>query len=318
MTEIAIPSLGYGAANIGNLYRSMTDDEASTLLHAAWDVGIRYFDTAPHYGLGLSERRLGDFLRLKPRNEFIVSTKVGRLLQPNPTGQGLFDTANDFEVPADTRRVWDFSDSGIRQSVEDSLVRTGLDRFDVVYLHDPERHDLRQGLEEALPTLAAMRAENLVSLIGVGSMTNDALLEAVNTGLLDLVMVAGRYTLADQSALEGVVPACVKHGVGIVAAAVFNSGLLATDNPGVGARYDYGDVPAELLQRVQLIAAVCRQFGVSLATAALHYTMRDSVVRSVVVGGSTPEQLKQNAARMGEIVPEALWLSLRQQKLIPA
>jgi D-threo-aldose 1-dehydrogenase len=318
MTDIWLPRFGYGAANVGNLYRAMTDDEASLLLETAWDLGIRYFDTAPHYGLGLSERRLGKFLSTKPRNEYVVSTKVGRLLRPNPLGAGLMDTANDFAVPADTTRVWDFTAGGIRRSIEESLDRTGLDRFDIVYLHDPERHRLSEGVDHALPALAQLRDEKLVSAIGVGSMTTSALLDVVNTGLLDLVMIAGRYTLADQSALDEVVPACRHHGVGIVIAAVFNSGLLASDTPGAGGRYDYADVPASLLDRVQLIARVCRDFGVSLPTAALHYPARDDAVRCVVVGGSRPDQLRQNAARMTEVVPAELWQALAGQSLIPA
>jgi len=318
MSDIDLPRLGYGAANVGNLYRSMTDEEAATLLQTAWDSGIRYFDTAPHYGLGLSERRLGDFLRSKPRTEFIVSTKVGRLLRANPSGAGLSDSAHDFDVPADTRRIWDFSADGIRKSIEDSLLRTGLDRFDIVYLHDPERHDLKQGIDQALPALAQMRSENLVSSIGVGSMQTYALREVVKTGMLDLLMVAGRYTLADQSALDDVVPACRAHNVGIIAAAVFNSGLLATDKPVAGSRYDYNDVPVLLLDRVQRIASICLDFGIPLATAALQYPLRDQSVQSVVVGGSRPDQLWQNSARLTQRIPEELWQSLTQQKLIPA
>lgn len=318
MTNLTFPRLGYGAANVGNLYRALTDDEAWEILQTAWDVGVRYFDTAPHYGLGLSERRLGAFLATKPRDQFIVSTKVGRLLRPNPEGAGMLDMANDFAVPADTKRVWDFSADGIRQSVEESLERTGLDRFDVLFLHDPERNNLQEGLDKAIPALAGLREAGLVAAVGVGSMDTEALLASVNTGALDLLMVAGRYTLAEQSALEEVVPACRTNGVGIVNASVFNSGLLATDNPGADARYDYGDVPAELLERVRMIAAVCREFEVSLPAAALQYTLRDDTVRTIVVGGSSPEQLRQNAERMNEFIPEELWQTLVQRNLIPA
>lgn len=318
MTDLALPRLGYGAANVGNLYRALTDDEASAVLQAAWDEGIRYFDTAPHYGLGLSERRLGAFLATRPREDYLVSTKVGRLLRPNPEGAGTLDLANDFAVPADTRRVWDFSADGIRRSVEESLERTGLDRFDVLYLHDPERHSLREGLDSALPALAGLREEGLVDAIGVGSMDTRALLASVQTGLLDLLMVAGRYTLAEQTALADVVPACRAHGVEIVNASVFNSGLLATDRPGAGARYDYGQAPPEVLARVQAIAAVCREFGVSLPAAALQYTLRDDAVRTIVVGGSRPAQLQQNAEHMRVSIPEELWQALAGQKLIPA
>ena len=318
MTKLTFSRLGYGAANVGNLYRALTDVQAWEILQAAWDVGVRYFDTAPHYGLGLSERRLGAFLATKPRDQFIVSTKVGRLLRPNPGGAGTLDLANDFAVPADTKRVWDFSADGIRQSIEESLERTGLDRFDVLFLHDPERHNLREGVDQAIPALAALREAKLVRAIGVGSMDTDALLASVKTGALDLLMVAGRYTLADHSALEEVVPACRSNGVGIVNAAVFNSGLLATDNPGADARYDYEAVPADLLERVKGIAVVCREFDVSLPAAALQYALRDDTVRTVVVGGSRPEQLRQNAERTNERVPDELWQTLVERNLIPA
>jgi D-threo-aldose 1-dehydrogenase len=318
MTELALPRLGYGAANVGNLYRELTDDDANAILQAAWDEGIRYFDTAPHYGLGLSERRLGAFLKTKPRREYVVSTKVGRLLEPNPEGAGTLDLANDFAVSADTRRVWDFSEQGIRRSVEESLTRTGLDRFDVLYLHDPERHSLREGLESAIPALAAVREDGLVDAIGVGSMDTDALLASVRTGMLDLLMVAGRYTLADQPALADVVPACLEHGVGIVNASVFNSGMLATDQPAAGARFDYGQAPADVLERVQAIASVCREFGVPLPAAALHYTLRDDAVRTVVVGGSRPSQLHQNAEYLRLDIPEEFWRALARKHLIPA
>lgn len=316
MTEFTPGRLGYGAANVGNLYRAMTDADARDILDAAWTAGIRYFDTAPHYGLGLSERRLGAFLADKPRDEFVVSTKVGRLLRPNAEGAGRLDLDHDFAVPADQKRVWDFSPDGIRSSLDESLRRTGLDRFDVVYLHDPERHDLQTGIDRAIPALVGLRKAGLVDRIGVGSMTTAALLACVQTGSLDLVMIAGRYTLADQSALPDLVPACRQHGVGIVNAAVFNSGLLATDYPGSDARYDYDAVPAGLLQRVQRIAQLCREGGVSLAAAALQYSLREPLVRTVVVGGSRPEQIRQNAARLDEVIPDELWQQLIEHELI--
>ncbi len=318
MSDLHIPRLGYGAANVGNLFRALTDDEAWAILQAAWDAGIRYFDTAPHYGLGLSERRLGAFLTTKPRDQYVVSTKVGRLLESHPEGAAELDTENDFAVPADQRRVWDFSAEGIRSSVEDSLERTGLDRFDILYLHDPERYSLQQGLDVAIPALAHFRDQGMTRAVGVGSMDTAALLASANTGALDLLMVAGRFTLAEQPALTDVIPACRANGVGIVNASVFNSGLLATDTPGADARYEYGGVPAPVLERVQAIAALCHEFGVSLPAAALQYTLRNDTVRSIVVGGSKPEQLSQNAARTVEPIPEELWSTLTERGLIPA
>jgi len=314
---LALPTIGYGAANLGNLYREVSDEAAARALDAAWDSGIRYYDTAPHYGLGLSERRLGAALRGRPRDEFVVSTKAGRLLRPNPEGAGTLDTANDFAVPADQKRVWDFSADGIRRSLEESLARLGLDRVDILYLHDPERHDLDGAIDTALPALADLRDEGLVSAIGVGSMSTEALARTAEAGILDLLMIAGRYTLAEQPVRERVLPACAANGIGIVVASVFNSGLLATNTPGGDARYDYGAAPAGLLDHVRAIAAVCAEFGVDLPAAALQYPLRDPLVRSVVMASARPEQVRQNAEWARTPIPDGLWQELATRELIP-
>lgn len=305
--------LGYGAANVGNLYRAVDDDEARAILDAAWDSGVRYFDTAPHYGLGLSERRLGAFLRTKPRDEFVVSTKVGRRLVPDPAGAGSLDLANDFVVPADHRRVWDLTAGGVRRSLEESLARMGLDRVDVVYVHDPERHDLDAALREALPAAAALREEGLVSAVGVASMDIAALRAAATSGLVDLLMVASRYTLVDRSAAEEVLPLCRAHGVGVVAAAVFNSGLLASDEPADDALFDYAPVEPDLLARTRRIATLCRDHGVSLPAAALQFPLREPLVRAVVAGGATPGQVRENADRLASPIPAELWDALAEE-----
>jgi D-threo-aldose 1-dehydrogenase len=312
----AFGRLGYGAANLGNLYRELSDERVQQILDTAWAAGIRYFDTAPHYGLGLSERRLGEFLRTKPREQYVLSTKVGRLIRPNPEGAGTLDTDNDFAVPADRKRVWDFSADGIRRSLDESLGRLGLDRVDVLYLHDPERHDLERGLGEALPTLAALRDEGLVTAVGVGSMSTGALRDAARTGIADLLMVAGRYTLAEQPVRPDVLDACAANGVRIVNASVFNSGLLATNDPGASSRYEYGDVPPDVLARVRSIAAVAREFDVELPAAALQYTLRDPLVATVVVGSSTAEQLQQNVDRLAAAIPSGFWQRLASDGLI--
>jgi D-threo-aldose 1-dehydrogenase len=313
----ALGPLGYGAANLGNLDRELGDDEARAVLEAAWDAGVRYFDTAPHYGLGLSERRLGDFLRGKPRDAFVLSTKVGRLLVPDPAGAARMDVANGFHVPADHRRVWDFSAAGIRRSIEDSLGRLGLDRVDIAYLHDPERSDagLRAALETGIPALAALREEGVVARIGIGSMVNDTLHAAVTTGALDLAMIAGRLTLADPSALEQVVPACRAHGVGIVAAEVFNSGMLARPEP--SGRFDYADADPAVLARVRRIAAICTAHGVELPTAALHFPLRHGALADVV-GAHLPAQVRENRRRLDAPVPAALWDELAAERLVAA
>lgn len=315
----SIPTLGYGAANVGNLFRALSDDEAWAVLEAAWDAGIRYYDTAPHYGLGLSERRLGAFLQTKPRDEFFVSTKVGRLLRPNPGHEaGGLDTDNDFFVPDDLRREWDFSEAGIRASIAESQERLGLDRIDLLYLHDPERHDLDLAVAQAFPALEKVRSEGVVGSIGVGSMVSDALTRSVLDADLDLIMVAGRYTLLEQPAAAQVLPACAERGTGVVAASVFNSGLLAQSEPKRDGRYEYGQLPDELWDRLVRIAAICRAHDVPLPAAAIQFPLQSSVVRSVVVGGSRPAQLMQNAEYAALPIPAELWAELAEEGLTDA
>ncbi|MGH1565792.1 aldo/keto reductase [Mumia sp. DW29H23] len=315
MRDVLRGRLGYGAANVGNLYRALSDEAAHAILEAAWEAGVRTFDTAPHYGLGLSERRLGMFLATKPRDEYVVSTKAGRVLVPDDNAGEALDTANDFMVPATARRVWDFSADGVRRSHEQSLERLGLDRVDVLYLHDPERYDLRRGLDEGLPAAAALRDEGLVSAVGVASMSAEALEAAVDTRAVDVLMVAGRFTLADQSAAE-VLDRCAEEGVGVAVAAAFNSGLLASDKVADDARYDYGPVPEELLARVRRIAEVSAAYDVALPAAALAYPLSHPAVECVVVGGAAPDQVRRNAALMASPVPAALWSALRDEGLV--
>jgi D-threo-aldose 1-dehydrogenase len=300
--------LGFGAAGIGNLYRAMPDARAAATVNAAWDAGIRYFDTAPHYGLGLSERRLGAGLREKPRSEFTVSTKVGRLLVPNAAGANAKDDEG-FDVPATSKRRWDFSESGIRQSIEESLERLGLDDVDIAYLHDPDVHDLAKGIGEALPALEKLRADGVVKAIGVGTNSAEAALECVEAADLDLVMLAGRYTLLEQPDIP-LLDRCLARGTGVVNVGVFNSGLLAGPEVPEDAHYNYARAPRALVERARALAGVCRDFGVELPTAALQFSLRHPAVVNVTVGASSPEQIVANAARMNETVPEELWADL--------
>lgn len=314
-----MPELGplsLGTANLGNLRRAMTDEQAWQVLETAWACGVRYFDTAPHYGLGLSERRLGEFLATKPRESYTISTKVGRLLRADPAGVGRFDDEHDFVVPADHARVWDFSATGIRQSLRESLKRLGMDAVDIAYLHDPEVYGLESALASGVPALAALRDEGVVGWIGVGSKSTAALLAGARTQVLDLLMVAGRLTLLEQSAAAEVVPACQDQGMGIVNAAVYGTGLLATARPTAGDWYDYGPPSDPVLERARAIAAVCEEFGVELPAAALRYASADPVVRTVVVGGATPGEVRQNDERLRAPVPGELWIRLRGLGLI--
>jgi D-threo-aldose 1-dehydrogenase len=314
MADLILPRTGFGAAGIGNHLRAVTDQEARELLQAAWESGVRHFDTAPHYGLGLSERRLGEFLATKPRSEFIVSTKVGRLLAPNPAGAGQLDD-EDFVVPAEWKRVWDFTSSGVRRSLAGSLERLGLDSVDVVYLHDPERWNLPAALDEGLPALSGLRSAGLVTAIGVASMSTDALLAAADSGSVDLLMAAGRFTLADQSAATEVLPACERHGVRVVSAAIFNGDLLAT-SPDESSTFDYATVPGEVLDRARKIEAVCASYGVPLRAAALQYPFRHGVVSAVMVGGQHPDQIRSNTEDVALPIPAELWAHLQTDGLV--
>ncbi|WP_210415911.1 aldo/keto reductase [Humibacter ginsenosidimutans] len=310
--------LGFGAASIGNLYRAVSDERAAAALDAAWQGGIRYYDTAPHYGLGLSERRLGAFLRQKPRDEFVISTKVGRLLEPNPDFAGGRDLAHQFDVPDELVRRFDPSETGIRRSLEESLRRLGLDSVDILYLHDPDVYDVERGLGEGLPALVKLREEGLVRQIGIGVNDASVATRAVRESDLDLVMIAGRYTLLEQPALDDLVPACREHGTRIVAAAVYNSGLLATSTPASDATYNYEAAPAATIERARELARVCAEFGVELPAAALQYPLRDPIVASIVVGTANPDAVRENLARLAADIPESLWSALAERALIPA
>ncbi|MGD7787413.1 aldo/keto reductase [Propionibacteriaceae bacterium Y1700] len=312
--------LGFGAANAGNLYTAISDEDAHVLFEAAWDAGIRYYDTAPHYGLGLSEERLGAFLQTKPREEFSLSTKVGRLLVPNEEFAGEPDPFDQFEVPATRRRIVDYSPDGIRRSLEDSLVRMGLDRIDNLYVHDPEQHgaeNTRSILESGIPAVCALRDEGLVTRAGVGTGSVEAGRMAAAIGGVDLIMLAGRYTLLEQPAHPELINDCRQAGIGIIATAQFNSGLLATPTPSRDSHYEYLPVPDEKFDRAVRLAESCAAHGVELPTAALQFALQNPQVVAVVMGAATGDQVRQNAARMHEAVPDELWADLRKQELIP-
>lgn len=308
--------LGFGAAGIGNLYRAMDDSVAAATVAAAWDGGVRYFDTAPHYGLGLSERRLGAALAGKPRESFLLSSKVGRLVVPNPSPV-WDDLANGFDVPGELARQWDPSESGIRRSLEASLQRLGMDRIDIAYLHDPDVYDLEAGVNQALPALAKLRDEGVVRAIGVGTNSVAAATACLRGADLDLIMLAGRYTLLEQPALAELLPLCLARGVGLVNVGIYNSGLLARNTVPDDAHYNYAPAPAELIGRARQIAAVCNEFDVELPAAALAFGLRHPAVQCVVVGASGPDQMRQNLERATATIPEQMWLALAERGLIP-
>ncbi|TCO16612.1 D-threo-aldose 1-dehydrogenase [Kribbella steppae] len=301
-----IPELGFGGGPLGGLFEPLDDATAAAALAAAWDGGIRYYDTAPHYGIGHSERRMGEFLRTKPRDEFILSTKVGRLLVPQDP-QGRSD--EDFQVPATHRRVWDFSRDGVRRSVEDSLERMGLDRIDILYLHDAERR-FDDALRLGYPALAELRAEGVVEAIGAGMYDVDQLTTLVRETDVDVVMLAGGYTVLQQPALATFLPACVERDVSVVAAGVFNSGILATSRPDPDAKFDYQTATPDVLQRAHRIADICESHGVTVPEAAIAFPLRHPAVTSVVLGMRTPAEVHQNLAAYRAEIPEELWSDL--------
>ncbi|NEA66226.1 aldo/keto reductase [Streptomyces sp. SID12488] len=312
-TPVELTALGFGAAVIGNLYRTTSAEDASAAVHAAWDAGIRYFDTAPHYGLGLSERRLGAALRERPRDEYVVSSKVGRLLVPNEHPRGV-DTEG-FVVRDDLRRQWNFSRDGVLRSIESTLERTGLDRLDVVYLHDPDNH-WRQAADEAMPALADLRDQGVIGAIGAGMNQSALLTRFLRDTAADLVMLAGRYTLLDQSALDDLLPTAQELGKSVVAVGVFNSGLLSHEWPAEGMKYDYQDAPPELVARARAIADVCTAHGTTLPAAAIAFPATHPSTVNVTLGMRDRDQVTQNVELHGRAVPQALWDDLRGQGLI--
>jgi D-threo-aldose 1-dehydrogenase len=314
-TAVELTALGFGASAIGNLYRETTPEEAAEAVAASWAAGIRYFDTAPHYGLGLSETRLGAALRGHPRDSYVVSSKVGRLLVENPRPRGVDDEG--FAVPDTLRRRWDFSRDGVLRSIDGTLSRTGLDRLDLVYVHDPDEH-WHEAADEAMTTLADLRDQGVVGAIGAGMNQTRMLARFLSETPADVVMLAGRYTLLDQSALDDVLPtaACLRKSV--VAVGVFNSGLLSRDRPAAGLRYDYRDAPPALVERAGRLAEVCEAFGTTLPAAALAFPFTHPAVVNVTVGMRTAAQVARNVGLTRRSVPAGLWAALRGEGLLRA
>jgi D-threo-aldose 1-dehydrogenase len=304
-SQVYVTDLSFGGAPIGNMYTEVSEDDARAAVDAAWDGGIRTFDTAPHYGLGLSERRLGDALRHRPRGEYVISTKVGRLLE-RAGGLGGHDPEG-FAVPASVVRRFDFSADGVRRSLEASLGRLGLDRVDVVFIHDPDDHG-EQALREAYPALEKLRAEGVVRAIGVGMNQTAMLTRFVTDTDVDVVLVAGRYTLLDASAERELLPTALGRDVSVIAGGVFNSGVLA--DPDEGATYDYHAAPAGLVARARLLAAECARFGVPLRAAAARFPLTHPAVASVLIGVRNAAEV-HDAIRLRDLdIPPALWDAL--------
>ena len=306
--------LGFGGAPIGNLFRELDDETAIEAVRVAYQEGIRYFDTAPHYGLGLSERRLGAALHGLPRDSYTLSTKVGRLLVPVEEVTGT-DAADGFAVPASYRRVFDYSRDGVRRSLAESLARLGTDRVDLLLLHDPDEH-WRQAIEEGIPALVELREQGVIGGIGVGMNQAEMLADFVRRADLDVLLLAGRYTLLEQGAADDLLPLCQQRGVAVVIGGVFNSGLLATDRPDETTAYNYAPPAAAMLGRARRLAAVCAGYGVPLPAAAIRFAAAHPAVASVLLGCHTAEQVRANLRYRDHPIPDELWARLRAEGLI--
>src|SRR5579872_4773307 len=312
--------LGFGGAPLGNYPRALTEDEADAVVRAAWDCGLRYFDTAPLYGHGLSEVRLGRVLHGKRRDDFLISTKVGRLLRPCDRGQenaGIYSETPPYRVEFDYRR------DGVLRSFEQSLQRLGLDRVDVLFVHDvePRTHGSPAAFETRWSELTGgggwaaldeLRASGAVTAIGLG--VNEVAPCERMLGELDpdLFLLAGRYTLLEQAPLHGLLPACERRGVGVVIGGPFNSGVLAR----TGGTFNYAAAPADVLEQVDRLRAVCARFGVDLPAAALQFAAAHPAVVSVIPGGQTPTEVAANAAMMQAGIAPELWAALKDEGLV--
>ncbi len=313
-TDVLVSRLSFGAAPIGSLFAPVSDEQAHETVQAAWDAGIRTYDTAPHYGLGVSERRLGEILRERPRHSYTLSTKVGRLLEPYDGG-GDDLAAGGFAVPATHRRVWDFSEDGVRRSIEGSLERLGLDRVDIVYLHDPDDHE-EWAFREGYPALEKLRSEGVVGAIGAGMNQAEMLTRFITDTDTDVVLAAGRYTLLDQISLEALLPEAQARGKSVVAAAVYNSGVLADPRP--GSTYNYTTAPDDLLNRALRIKALAEDHGTTLRAAALAFPLAHPAVASVLVGMRSADQVRDTARQFATPVPAAFWAALKSEGLLAA
>jgi D-threo-aldose 1-dehydrogenase len=312
-----VTRLGLGCAQLGGLYEPMTETDAHALVDAAWDLGIRYFDTAPYYGFTLSEHRLGAALRARPRGDYVISTKVGRLMWPDPA---VRPGECGWAAPLPFRPHYDYTYDGVLRSYEDSLQRLGLDRVDMLYVHDigrvthGERHahywkQLNDG--GGLRALEQLRDEGAIKGFGLGVNEWEVIADALDVCALDCVLLAGRYTLLEQASLVPLMDRCARDGTDVVIGGPFNSGILAGTN-----KFNYEDAPADVVERVRAIAAVCRDVDVPLQAAALQFPMAHPAVVSCIPGAQNIDQLRRNVHWFSQPLPAGLWTALKDAGLL--
>jgi D-threo-aldose 1-dehydrogenase len=312
---LQIPRIGFGTASLGNFLGVVPEEQATDTLTRAYDAGIRYFDTAPLYGHGLSEERLAKTIAGRPRDELVISTKVGRLLRPDaPRDESQYYEGESFytEVPA-VGPVWDFSYDGIMTSLQESLERLNLDRVDILNLHDPDNHyDVAS--TTAYRALNELREAGVVSGIGAGANSTPILTRLVENVGLDVVLLAGRYTLLDQASMADLLPACRDHGTSVIIGGVFNSGILIDPSP--NARFDYIPASASMLEKARQIRDVCDRYGVPLAAAAIQFPLANPQVASLLIGARSVEELQMDLDLLELDIPFGLWWDLRKAGLL--
>ncbi|MBL8270840.1 aldo/keto reductase [Steroidobacter sp.] len=325
-TELRLTEIGFGAAALGSLYEPMSEGTARALIEAAWAAGVRYFDTAPYYGFGQSERRLGDALRTSSRNSFVLSTKVGRLLKPLTTHAGC-GRRHGFASEMPFEPVYDYSYDGIMRSFEDSLQRLGLARVDVLLVHDighathGQSNDTQLRLLEmsGYRALDELRRARMVAAIGLGVNEWQVCESVMAWGDFDCFLLAGRYTLLEQGALETFLPKCVARKTGLILGGIYNSGILATGTRGHGpVNYNYEPAPADRLATVRRLERVCDSHGVPLAAAALQFPLAHPQVTSVIPGADSAQQLRATLEHYRVSIPDSLWSDLKAEGLIAA
>ena len=322
-TGVAITRLGFGSSSIGGLFAAVDAEAASGTLEHAYAMGIRYFDVAPLYGYGDAERRLGAMLRAKPRDAYVVSTKVGRLVRreadvppESDIDRQRVDDRDDalYAGIGDRRIVFDYTADGVARSIDESLERLGLDRVDIAFIHDPDDH-WQDAIEGAYPALHRLREEGIIRAIGVGMNQAEMLDQFARETDIDVVLLAGRYTLLDQTAGAGLLPTCRRRGISVIVGGVMNSGILA--NPSGLGRYDYRPAPADIAQRVRAIGAICERHDVPIKAVAIQFPFGHPAVAGLVAGVRTIEHLSEYPALMGQPIPGALWADLRDAGLLP-
>jgi len=309
-TGLRVTRLGLGGAPLGGMYEGMSDRVAAATARRALELGIRLFDTAPLYGLGTSERRLGAVLSNQPRECFVLSTKVGRLLRPSRGGPDQF-----FKDAPPLEAYFDFSRDGVLRSVEESLKRLELERIDIALIHDPDDH-YRQAIEEAYPTLAELRAQGVVRAIGAGMNQWRMLAHFAREGDFDCFLLAGRYTLLEHEPLAEFLPLCQKKGIAVIVGGPYNSGILASDL-GPGATYNYAAAPVEVLARARRLEAVCERHGVPLKAAALQFVLAHPAVASAIPGVRSAAEVEENVRIARLPVPPGVWEEMKAEGLIP-